>query len=180
MASLFLFLVAFFALLLSALAQTLTTTDALGNTIIENVTLNPAGIPTTQTLSTVTAALAAPAAATTATTTTPEGQQGPVGQPPVTSGPAPPTVYQYTTTDANGNTVAIQDTFTPTFGPTQPPSAPASGTILSFSQWLSQIGTNTPQALNDASPRWHLSSGWLAITSGLVSCFLGGVYLVLV
>lgn len=117
---------------------------SLGQTIVEVITLDQLGLPTTQIISTLTSdddipgaptsltsatstsALTTPGLATptlstptsttptstsTSTSTTPtpqtvattaaDGQQGPVGAPPTTTD-AGPTVYTYTTTDANG------------------------------------------------------------------------------
>ena len=74
-------------------------------------------------------------------TLTPNVNQGPVGQPGTT--PTGQIVYYYTTTNAVGQTTVLQATFTPTFPATRVPSAPSSGTILQYSQWLSMVGTNT-------------------------------------
>ncbi|KAH8093712.1 hypothetical protein BXZ70DRAFT_948921 [Cristinia sonorae] len=165
-----LFLFTFF---LSAFSQTLTTTDALGETIVQVVTLDPAGLPTTQILQTL-----APGVATTQAATLPPVPQGPVGQPPVTTGPAPPTVYQYTTVDADGDTVVLHDTYTPTYAPSVPPIATGTGTILDYSQWLSAVGTNTPSAFASSSVPWQPPTRCAALISAVFSCFLGGAYIV--
>ena len=93
----------------------------------------------------------------TRTTTTPL-QQGPVvGQPGTTpETPGGPTPYTYSTTDASGNTITEVATFIPTFQ-TVSVSPTLSGSILQYSDWLSQIGTNTgdlgqPVASQAASP----------------------------
>ncbi|KAJ7188025.1 hypothetical protein C8R46DRAFT_7167 [Mycena filopes] len=70
----------FFALVLPAFAaaQTVTTTDAAGETIVENITIDPNGIPTTVILQTIPpvggAAGAGDAVTTTITTTDPAGE----------------------------------------------------------------------------------------------------------
>ncbi|KAI0297304.1 hypothetical protein B0F90DRAFT_1740911 [Multifurca ochricompacta] len=146
--------------------QLITTTDQAGNTIIEQITTNAFGQPLTQILQTLppgtsssspstsvttsptttTSPATTTAATTTATTiaTTTQGQQGPVGQPgstPVT--PGGPTPFVYTTTDAGGNYITVSATFTPTFPSTVPYTPKNSGTILQYSDWLSQIGNST-------------------------------------
>ncbi|KAI0926436.1 hypothetical protein AcV5_008899 [Taiwanofungus camphoratus] len=123
--------VAFLAVyVLSVYAQTFTTIDALGETVVEVLTLNRGGLPTTEILSTVTTTSPATSPTTsptttlptttlptttaktatttspttTATTTTPL-QQGPVGQPPATTaggGTGTTIAFQYTTTNAAG------------------------------------------------------------------------------
>ncbi|KAI0636144.1 hypothetical protein C8Q77DRAFT_1101843 [Trametes polyzona] len=164
----------------SARAQTLTTTDALGQTIVEAITIDPLqGLPTTQTLQTL-----APAATTTTTPTTtttlPDGQQGPVGQPAPTTAAAGPTIYTYTTTDAGGDTIAVVDTFTPTFLTTSTWAGAPPGTVLDYSSWRSMVGTNTvaPET-GAASPRWNLQRNWLGITTSVCAGVVGGAWLVL-
>jgi hypothetical protein len=71
--------------------------------------------------------------------------------------PGGPTPYTYTTTDANGNYITVLATFTPSFPATTPFTPTTTGTILKYSDWLSQIGTNTgdlnePVASQAASP----------------------------
>ena len=112
-----------------------------------------------------------------ATTTTPV-QQGPVGQPastPLT--PGGPTPYTYTTTDANGNYITALGTFTPSFPATTPYTPTGSGTILSYSEWLSQIGTNTgdlsqPVASQVANPASRAGAN-IKILSGVVLTLAG-------
>ena len=101
--------------------------------------------------------------------------QGPVGQPlPTVSGV--PTVYHYTTTDANGQTTVIRDTFTPSFPPsTNPPPPTASGTILPYSSWLSIIGTNTIPPSNAALPAWQLPGATLGIAASLAAILTGAL-----
>ncbi|KAJ3004457.1 hypothetical protein NUW54_g4805 [Trametes sanguinea] len=94
-------LVAFVAALLalsarSVFAQTITTTDDLGETVIEVITIDPnLGLPTTEILQTLTTT-------TTPAAQDPDVQQGPVGQPQPTADNGAATVYTYTTTDALG------------------------------------------------------------------------------
>jgi hypothetical protein len=84
-----------------------------------------------------------------------------VGQPAAT-GVQTPTVYTYTTTNANGVTTAVIDTFTPTFYQSAQSSPLSTGTILDYSQWLSIIGTNT----NNAQAAQETTSGQLALLPG--------------
>lgn len=137
--------------------QLITTTNAAGVSIVEQVTTNAFGQSVTQVLQTLggavttsasqttqTAATTAPTTSPTATATATTAIQGPVGQPgttPVT--PGGPTPYTYTTTDANGNTVIATATFTPSFPATTPYTPTGSGTVIGYSQWLSMIGNNT-------------------------------------
>lgn len=140
--------------------QLLTTVNPAGVTIVEQVTTNAFGQPLTQTLQTLgqgtstTATSTSPTTTPTTTGTTPTttntrttttpNQQGPVvGQPGTTPlTPGGPTPYTYTTTDANGDFVTVLATFTPSFT-TIPVTPTGTGTVLQYSQWLSQIGTNT-------------------------------------
>ncbi|KAH9941346.1 hypothetical protein B0H21DRAFT_893420 [Amylocystis lapponica] len=124
-------------------AQTETVVNAAGQTVVEVISLNAAGIPETQILSTVlsssSAASSSTAALTSSTTpavttptTTPPAVQGPVGQPAPTALAPTPTQYVYTTTNALGQTTAVQDVFTPSFAPTTTPAPGTSGTIINF------------------------------------------------
>ncbi|CCM04680.1 uncharacterized protein FIBRA_06866 [Fibroporia radiculosa] len=184
---------------LSAYGQTITTTNALGLTVVEEVTLDPLGLPTTEVISTLTGAvtttkptttttsptttsttpttaLTTPTTSpTTTTTTTPQV----VEQPAPTDGPAPATVYVYTTTNAAGGTVVLQGTFTPTFAPTTLPTPTTTGTILAYSQWLSLVGTSTVAA-SDAIVRWKIDRSWLGMLVGTLAGFMGGAWLALV
>ncbi|KDR79052.1 hypothetical protein GALMADRAFT_244802 [Galerina marginata CBS 339.88] len=135
------------ALLLLVHAQTITTTNADGQTVVQVVTtilgvattqviqtLSPASLPASS-ASSPSAASAAPAAPTTAAP-----QLGPVGQPASTTGtPGGPTPYTYTTV-VGGVTTSVVDTFTPTSPATLPVSIGSSGTILDYSSWLSVYG----------------------------------------
>ncbi|KAI0077280.1 hypothetical protein K474DRAFT_1661888 [Panus rudis PR-1116 ss-1] len=170
---------AFAAPVWGQLAQTITTIDALGETIVEVVTTDVLGLATTQTLQTLTGT--STSSQTTATTTTPDIQQGPVGMPPTVTPVAGNTVYTYTTTDANGDTIAVADTFTPTFAATKTPAVTTTGTILDYSEWLSMVGTNTPSlvASNSAQPRWDVLHGILGTAMAALGGVAGGACLVL-
>ncbi|KAI5116384.1 hypothetical protein M0805_005881 [Coniferiporia weirii] len=175
-------IVAILACLSAALvhAQTVTTTDALGETVIEVATLDVNGLPTTEILQTVTTA-ADPGDETTAaaTTTTTPLNQGPVAQPAATE--TGETIFTYTTTDANGDTTAIVDTFTPSFveGTTLPPQT-YTGTVLDYSSWLSLVGTNTvaADASTNSARAGRVSRGACGAGAALLAGVLGGAWLV--
>lgn len=119
---------------------------------------------------------------TTAATTTTTLGQGPVGQPAPT-GAQSPTVYTYTTTDANGVTTAVIDTFTPTFFQSTHSPVLSTGTILDYSSWLSMVGTNTGNAQATQATGGQLSmlpSAWRGVLGAAVSCIFGAAWLVLV
>ncbi|KAI0951611.1 hypothetical protein AcW1_008614 [Taiwanofungus camphoratus] len=200
--------VAFLAVyVLSVYAQTFTTIDALGETVVEVLTLNRGGLPTTEILSTVTTTSPATSPTTsptttlptttlptttaktatttspttTATTTTPL-QQGPVGQPPATTaggGTGTTIAFQYTTTNAAGATVVEQATFIPTFAPTTEPVPASSGTILDYSEWLGMVGTNTVAASSGVSPRWTPERKWFGMAIAILTGVVGGAWLVM-
>lgn len=118
--------------------------------------------------------------ATTAVATTAPGQ-GPVGQPAPT-GVATATVYTYTTTDANGVTTGIVDTFTPTYYQSQQSPTPTTGTILNYSSWLSMVGTNTAasssQQASGATIK-YMSGGSYGVLLAVLSSIVGGTWMVL-
>jgi len=116
----------------------------------------------------------------TTTTTTEPVDQGPVGQPAPT-GAATPTIFTYTTTDANGVTTAVIDTFTPSFIQSAQSPVLSTGTILDYSQWLSIVGTNTnnAQAAQATSGQLPLlPSGWYGVLGAAASCVVSGAWLV--
>ncbi|KAF8958332.1 hypothetical protein BDZ97DRAFT_1842177 [Flammula alnicola] len=179
------FLIASFLLLVNA--QTLTTTNLNGVSIVEIVTTDPLGAPTTQIHTTPTTSVATSASqssSTTATqstssttttataaTTTPQGQQGPVGQPAASSGtPGAPTPYAYTTV-IGGVTTVIQDTFTPTSPATVSVAVTGSGTILDFSSWASIYGSPTAVAASSGSALRPTSA--LVLVLSAISCLMG-------
>jgi len=147
-----------------ARAQTVTTTDISGHSVVEIITVNPVnGVLTTQTIQTLTP-----------TTTTPDVQAGPVGQPATNTGTGL-TIYTYTTTDVDGATTAIVATFIPTFPASQSPSAPSSGTILNYSQYLSIYGTNTSTALPQLSTSQRLADALKPLAVGALAVLCGGI-----
>jgi hypothetical protein len=130
-------------------------------------TLAPGAVASTTSASAAVTATSTTAAATAAATTAKATAtaaaattqvQGPVGQPGATPAEAgDPTPFIYTTTDANGNYVTVQATFTPSFPQTTPYTPTGSGTVLQYSAWLSMIGSNTgaignPVASQGANP----------------------------
>ncbi|KAH9933657.1 uncharacterized protein BXZ73DRAFT_101040 [Epithele typhae] len=154
--------------------QTVTTIDAFGQTVVEVITVDPQlGLPTTQTLQTLTTT-------TSTSTTTTEGQAGPVGVPQTGQAGATQTVYTYTTTNANGNTVALLGTFTPTYATTSYTGLPPPGTILDYSSWRESLGTNTVVRVSNGSlARAPISVSWAAITAALGAGVVGGAWLAL-
>ncbi|KAF8075870.1 hypothetical protein FPV67DRAFT_1469577 [Lyophyllum atratum] len=186
-------------LAITARAQTATVVDGAGNTIVQVVTTDADGDPTTSIIQTLPPAVPPPAtsAATTAptlpapvppTTTTPPTpptaitqpqtqiantpppvQQGPVGQPDATKF-TPGGPTPFTyTTIIGGETSVIVDTFVPTNPATRPPSVGPPGTILNYSQWAAQYG---PQS--SASGTANAAYGPPALAAGwwgfLASC----------
>ncbi|KAH9959667.1 hypothetical protein BC827DRAFT_1384663 [Russula dissimulans] len=147
-------------------AQLVTTTNAAGNTVVEQITTNALGQTITQLVLPLTPRGPQPNRGGAShlcadlsddfsylcgcpdnisdhykTTTTPNGQeQGPVGQPAETPENAGgPTPFTYTTTDANGNYVATTGVFTPSFPATTPFTPTGTGTVLPYSVWLSMV-----------------------------------------
>jgi len=118
-----------------------------------------------------------PLSQTTATTTT--KQVGPVGQPasaPLT--PGGPTPFEYTTTDALGNTVVTQGTFTPTGPQTVLPVPTTTGTVLGYSQWLSMIGTYTAPPSAARRMSMPVATGWYYFAATAFAGLVGGVWLI--
>ncbi|OCH94906.1 hypothetical protein OBBRIDRAFT_788909 [Obba rivulosa] len=168
---------------ISVLGQTLTTTDDLGETIVEFITIDPIlEVTTTQILETLTTpALATTPPTTIAPTTAPavqQVQQGPVGAPPATPAVQEPTSYIYTTTDANGNTIALTATFTPT-SPAMLTHSTISGSIMAYSQWLGLVGTNTVVPSSNGATPFALERRWLGMAAGTLAGALGGAWLLL-
>ncbi|KAG6908456.1 hypothetical protein DXG01_004539 [Tephrocybe rancida] len=119
-------------------AQTLTTVDDAGNTVVEVLTTDLLGGPLTSTIETLAPSTTSPAIAPVQ-----QGQQGPVGQPQATVfTPGGTTPYTYITV-IGGITNTVADVFTPTRPITQQPSIGASGTILEYSSWLAEFGPTT-------------------------------------
>ncbi|KAF7773317.1 hypothetical protein Agabi119p4_5484 [Agaricus bisporus var. burnettii] len=159
----------FFSLCFSFLvyAQTQTIVDEAGQSVVVVGTLDPAGLPVTQTIETLPAGgvvdpntntltttedLAAATTTTPTTTPTPPGQ-GPVDEPAATTGtPFGPTPFTYTT-EIDGVTTAVLDTFSPTDIATTPFTPTASGTVWEYSDWLSSFGGSQATAAAAAGSR---------------------------
>ncbi|KAF8149813.1 hypothetical protein B0H34DRAFT_731266 [Crassisporium funariophilum] len=160
----FLFLISF-CLLVDA--QTVTTTNAAGLTVIQVVT-TVAGTPTTQVIQTI--------STPPSTAATTSDDKGPVAQPPATTGtPGGPTPYTYTTV-INGVTNVLTDVFTPTSPATVTVTAGASGTVLDYSSWLSIYGpTHTPKtgAADTLKSCFHFRIA--SIAAILLTTIMGGV-----
>lgn len=116
---------------------------------------------------------------TTPTTTPAPVQQGPVGQPAPTTD-AGQTVYVYTTTDANGDLEEFTATFTPSYQPLSTAPFTTTGTVLSYSDWLGLVGTNTVAAQQPSSgmTQWAVPSAMFKIAAGVAAGVLGGAWLV--
>ena len=91
--------------------------------------------------------------------------------------PGGPTPYEYTTTDANGNTVVEQGVFTPTGPQTVLPVPTTTGSVLGYSQWLSMIGTYTapPSAARRMMP---VATGWYCFAATTLAGLVGGAWLI--
>ncbi|KAL9714279.1 hypothetical protein Ac2012v2_002592 [Leucoagaricus gongylophorus] len=150
------------SLVLFSTAQTLTTTDVAGVSVVVVVSTDPAGInpPVFQTIQTLVPGVAgdvltttsastststSPTSTLTTSTTTPPVAaapiaQGPVAQPaPTPQGAGGVTPYTYTTV-INGVTTAVADNFTPTNPATTPYTPTRTGTIWNYSQYMSIFG----------------------------------------
>lgn len=118
--------------------------------------------------------------ATTATATT-TAVQGPVGAPaPTLTGE---TTFQYTTTDANGDPLVVDDTFTPSFDTVVVTPTPTfTGTILDYSSWINQVGSNTvadQTLLAGGAPPALVSREALMTVAVLSAGILGGMWIAL-
>ncbi|KZS92339.1 hypothetical protein SISNIDRAFT_550372 [Sistotremastrum niveocremeum HHB9708] len=165
-------------LLRLAAAQTATVVDADGETVVEVQTIDPLqGLPTTIILQTLTGTTTT---ATSLTTPDPgQEQQGPVGVAPTTTnfGPAPPTTYKYTTTNALGESTVIHDTFTPVPYVATSTVTPSSGTVWDLSDYQSSFGTSVPTSRLSSNA---LSLAWkppISIAGSLLLATLGGMFL---
>ena len=102
-----------------------------------------------------------------------------MGQPastPLT--PGGPTPYEYTTTDANGNTVVLQGTFTPTGPQTVLPAPTTIGSVLGYSQWLSMIGTYTAPPSAARRMSMPVATGWYYFAATTFVGLVGGAWLI--
>ena len=186
--------------------------SSLGETIVAEITIDPnLGLPTTIVLetltgddltssSTATTPLTPTTTSTTATqqivttpATTPD-QVGPVGAPPTTTGDGP-TVYTYTTTDANGGqtrslfthitniivpgaTIGVVDTFTPVYAPSTPFTAATTGTIWDYSSYVAAVGTNTAASdlVSGSLTNMKMSGTAAGLSAGFVVGMLTGAW----
>jgi len=154
---------------IATLAETITTTDAAGDTLIEYITGNGLGVTVTTTLQTILAAAAGGGGA---------GGQGPVGAPGATGGAGLPTPFTYTTTDANGDTRAVVATFTPSFAGTVIPSETFQATVLDYTAYTASYATAQQAAANSNGALRN--GGWWGLgLSGLISAAAGGAFLLL-
>ncbi|KAJ7116313.1 hypothetical protein C8R44DRAFT_792145 [Mycena epipterygia] len=199
----------FFALFLPfALAQTTTTTvDAAGETVVEIISTDVNGLPSTSIISTVVPGVAVTQTVTTTDaagetvvevitgdgqgntatqtiqTITPVAQPvGPVGQPGPTDGTAgAPTPYTYTTTDAAGDTIPVVATFTPSFATTVMPSLTFKATVLDYSVYTASYVTAqvaTGGNSNSNGARQQ-SAAWWAPCVSVLTGMIGGMVLLL-
>jgi len=166
-----LYLVSFFLVSVFAQTQTVPDPDGSGNQVVEVVTVDVDGDPTTVILSTIPATPTTPAAAD-----PPDQQQGPVAAPPDTAtltGPAP-LVYTYTTTDAVGDKEVITATFAPTYQTPNPTTPLTSGTVWGFSAYTKQFGgavathgsANSLMQSRPSTWMWTTACGVLALVAG--------------
>ncbi|KAG2146070.1 uncharacterized protein EDB93DRAFT_1149480 [Suillus bovinus] len=170
-------------------AQTLTTTNIAGATVVEVVTTNPVnGLATTQTLRqtittntlSTTTSTTTPGTLQTIATTSTTPNQGPVGQPGTTVlTPGGPTPYTYTTTNAAGSTVAVLATFTPTGPATVLPTPSTTGTILNYSSYLASVGTSAAATSSATRRVFSVSSGWYGLVASTMLGIGGGAYFII-
>ncbi|KAI5998824.1 hypothetical protein EDD15DRAFT_2242061 [Pisolithus albus] len=168
-------------------AQVLTVPEAAGGTVVEVVTTNALGIAATSILSTLapstTNTLLNPLTQTTASTTTTAaggGGGGVVEQPAsVAATPGGPTPYTYTTTNALGQTVALQGIFTPTGPATVLPTPTTTGTILDYSSWLAMVGTNTVAANAASGMSLSIATGWYCLVVMVMAGLASGTWIVI-
>jgi len=140
----------------------------LGQTVVEVITGDGAGDSQTQTIATLT-----PDAG---------GGQGPVGQPGPTGAAGAATPFTYTTTNANGDTIPVVATFTPSFATTVMPSATFKATVMDYSVYTASYATQAPQAANANSNQngaLRQSTGWWGPCLSAMISVAGGFVLVL-
>ncbi|KAG2076553.1 hypothetical protein BDR04DRAFT_1003154 [Suillus decipiens] len=178
-----------------AYAQTVTTTNNAGATVVEDVTVNLNGLATTQilwvklsftslketiTTTTTTSTTTPGGLQTVATTTSTTQNQGPVEQPGSTAlVPGGPTPYTYTTTNAAGSTIAVVATFTPSGPATVLPTPTTTGTILNYSSYLASVGTSAAATSGATRRSFSLSSGWYGLVASTMLGIAGGAWLIM-
>lgn len=87
-----------------------------------------------------------------------------------------------------GDTIAVVDTFTPTFPTTSSFTPVSTGTVLPYSQWLSIYGGGAAPSGSAAaavgaaqaasSSRRNVGRSWVGISAGWIVGLLGGVWVV--
>jgi hypothetical protein len=99
-----------------------------------------------------------------------------VGQPGTTA--TGMTVYIYTTTDGNGNTIAVEATFTPTFASSPLPSLP-SGSVWAYSDYTAVYGTGqgilTPIKGDGSNAPGLLATAFKPVTVGALAIACGAL-----
>ncbi|KIJ51551.1 hypothetical protein M422DRAFT_776781 [Sphaerobolus stellatus SS14] len=169
--------------------ETVPDPDVAGGSIVEVLTLDPLGLASTLTISSIpptTSPLSSltDLAQTTSTTTSPiiptTPNPGPVGAPPDTTVPVGEgtTIFQYTTIVA-GVTEILTGTFTPTFNTLTPPPTPAVGSIVALSDYTASIGTNTVAAARSAAESWRFPANTLKSLATVVVGMVVGAYILL-
>jgi len=152
----------------SAQLTTITTSNALGQTVVVQESL-AGGVPVASTvLTTLTGST------TTSTTTTDDGGGGPVGYTTSTTGQIGPTTYVYTTTDQFGSRTVVTDVFTPTYEPTSPWPTVPSGTIIDYSAYTSTNPEKTNRARTVTSQPLNMSSMGVIVALCTVLCVATG------
>ncbi|KAB5596181.1 hypothetical protein CTheo_453 [Ceratobasidium theobromae] len=132
-----------------------------GNTVVVSMSSDPALGTVPVVIATLSAAPQTTARAETSTTPRVVGQPGPTDEDPG------PTTYRYTTTLANGETVVITDTFTPSYGVTTIQTTAPAGTIIPYDQYTSIYGGGSGNQLNNAIRRLAaFGAGASAIVGG--------------
>ncbi|KAI6125128.1 hypothetical protein EDD16DRAFT_1560211 [Pisolithus croceorrhizus] len=169
-------------------AQIVTVPNAAGATVVEVLTTNSRGVAATSILSTlaasVTNSLATQLTQTTVALSTSATQAagggGVVEQPAsVAVSPGGPTPYTYTTTNALGETVAMEGIFTPTGPATVLPTPTTTGTILNYSSWLALVGTNTVAANAASRISQSIATGWYCFAVMAIVGLASGAWIVI-
>ncbi|KIK28905.1 hypothetical protein PISMIDRAFT_90197 [Pisolithus microcarpus 441] len=164
--------------------------NSAGGTVVEVVTTNALGIAATSILSTLAPSTSntllnpltktTASTATTATTAAGAGGGGVVEQPAsVAATPGGPTPYTYTTTNALGQTVALEGIFTPTGPATVLPTPTTTGSILNYSSWLAMVGTNTVVANAASGTSLSIATGWYCLVVMVMTGLASGTWIVI-